>query len=242
MPNTAPLVLAVNGGSSSLKYGLFTLALEPRPVCQGSVGGGGTATVVDRILAGIAPDLETGVLAGIVHRVVHGGERFVRPQRVTTETLAGLRTLDPAGAESPARGDRADRDLRPRPARHAAGGVLRYRVPSRPSRGQSHAAGCRRRQAFAAMASTVCPTPTCSLSSNGLLARRPPRGRVVLAHLGNGASLAAVVNGRCLDTSMGLTPIRRPGHEQPQRRPRPRRCHLSGAHPRPARWTRSTIC
>ena len=32
------------------------------------------------------------------------------------------------------------------------------------------------------------------------------RGRVILAHLGNGASLAAVRDGRCIDTSMGFTP------------------------------------
>src|ERR1022692_250122 len=32
------------------------------------------------------------------------------------------------------------------------------------------------------------------------------RGRVVLAHLGSGASLAAVREGRCIDTSMGFTP------------------------------------
>ena len=32
------------------------------------------------------------------------------------------------------------------------------------------------------------------------------RGRVILAHLGNGASVAAVLDGRCIDTSMGLTP------------------------------------
>jgi acetate kinase len=32
------------------------------------------------------------------------------------------------------------------------------------------------------------------------------RGRVILAHLGSGASLAAVLNGSCIDTSMGFTP------------------------------------
>src|SRR5260370_26641197 len=32
------------------------------------------------------------------------------------------------------------------------------------------------------------------------------RGRVILAHLGSGASLAAVRDGRCIDTSMGFTP------------------------------------
>ena len=34
----------------------------------------------------------------------------------------------------------------------------------------------------------------------------PAKGRVILAHLGNGASLAAVLNGKSIDTSMGFTP------------------------------------
>ena len=39
-----------------------------------------------------------------------------------------------------------------------------------------------------------------------LAIRRRAKGRVILAHLGNGASLAAVRDGKSIDTSMGFTP------------------------------------
>ena len=41
------------------------------------------------------------------------------------------------------------------------------------------------------------------------------QGRVILAHLGNGASLTAVRGGKSMDTSMSFTPDRRPAHEHP---------------------------
>src|SRR5581483_4173478 len=90
-----PFVLAVNSGSSIIKYGLFTFDAQPTLVCHGSVGSVDAAAAVDRILAEIDNDLVTGTLAGITHRVVHGGERFDRAQPVTTQTLADLHTLVP---------------------------------------------------------------------------------------------------------------------------------------------------
>ena len=35
----------------------------------------------------------------------------------------------------------------------------------------------------------------------------PENSKVIVAHLGNGSSISAVVNGKCVDTSMGLTPL-----------------------------------
>ncbi len=56
------------------------------------------------------------------------------------------------------------------------------------------------------MASTVCRTRICMQELARLGDAAAARGRVILAHLGSGASLAAVRNGRCIDTSMGFTP------------------------------------
>ena len=53
---------------------------------------------------------------------------------------------------------------------------------------------------------TGCPTPTLMAELERLAGRAAARGRVVLAHLGNGASMAAVRDGRCIDTTMGFTP------------------------------------
>ena len=35
----------------------------------------------------------------------------------------------------------------------------------------------------------------------------PNNSKIIVAHIGNGASMSAVVNGKCVDTSMGLTPL-----------------------------------
>ena len=205
MTNINPFVLAVNGGSSSIKYALFTLDAEPRHVCQGSVGSVGAAAAVDRILDEIDTHLGTGVLAGIVHRVVHGGERFDRAQRVTTETLAGLRALVPLAPNhlpdeialiETCRRARPDmpqvvcfdtafhRDLPP---------VSRtLPVPETPGL---------RRYGFHGLSYAYLLGELERIAGPAAA-----RGRVVLAHLGNGASLAAVAGGRCVDTSMGLTP------------------------------------
>ena len=62
------------------------------------------------------------------------------------------------------------------------------------------------RWGYNATASTACLTPTSWKNWTAWPARRPPKGRVILAHLGNGASLAAVRDGKSVDTSMGFTP------------------------------------
>ncbi len=56
------------------------------------------------------------------------------------------------------------------------------------------------------------------------------QGRVILAHLGNGASLAAVRDGKSVDTSMSFTPDSRGADEHPFRRSRSRTGLVSGAH------------
>jgi Acetokinase family len=174
MTNINPLVLAVNSGSSSIKYALFTLDADPRNICQGSVGSASAAAAVNHILDEIGPHLVTGMLAGVVHRVVHGGERFDRPQGVTTETLHGLRVLIPLAPTT--------YPTRSRSSRPSAALDLRYRRSSASIRrsiaiSPRSAARCpsRRRRAFVATAFMGCPTPTSLASSNGSLAQRPPR-------------------------------------------------------------------
>lgn len=205
MPDATPFVLAVNSGSSSIKCALFTLDAEPRLLWQGSAGSAAAAAAVDDILDQIDNHLLTGVLVAVVHRVVHGGERFDRPQRVTTETLEGLRALIPL----------APNHL---PDEIAIIETFRRARPDIPNVACFDTAFHRHLPSI----SRTLPIPeTPGLRRYGFhglsyayLLRELERaggpaaahGRVVLAHLGNGASLAAVVGGRCVDTSMGLTP------------------------------------
>ena len=138
------------------------------------------------------------------HRLVHGGRHHVAPERVTDALLADLRALVPlaplhlpsgiAGVEAvttrfPALPQAVcfdttfHRDL-PEVARRLA-------LP----RALADPAGIQRFGFH-------------GLSYEYVMERLGPagRGRVVIAHLGNGASMAAVRDGRAVDTTMGLTP------------------------------------
>ena len=167
--------------------------------------GVGAAAAVERILDEIDTHLVTGVLAGIVHRVVHGGERFDRAQRVTTETLAGLRALVAlAPNHLPDEIALIETCVRARPdipqvvcfdtAFHRDLPLVSRTLPVPGDPGL-------RRYGFHGLSYAYLLGEL-----ERIAGRSAAHGRVVLAHLGNGASLAAVVGGRCVDTSMGLTP------------------------------------
>jgi acetate kinase len=221
-------VLAVNGGSSSIKFALFATGTSAQ-VVTGAVVGVGTPTatlvvddarssqrvvlegsrtalrtVVDRIMAAVEPHLHAGSLAGIVHRVVHGGERFDRSQLITPDLMESLRALIPLAPN------------------HLADEIALIDAFMAATPDSSHVAcfDTAFHRDLPAISRTL-PVPVASglrrygfhglsyaflLSALNDAAGDEARGRVVLAHLGNGASLAAVLDGRCVDTSMGLTP------------------------------------
>src|SRR5258708_5366380 len=86
-------ILAVNAGSSSIKFALFhagTLA----PVLSRTQPASSSADL-RAVVQGIMAAVERAPLAAIAHRVVHGGERFDRSQRITPDLLNGLRELIP---------------------------------------------------------------------------------------------------------------------------------------------------
>jgi acetate kinase len=228
--DTAPVLLTVNGGSSSIKCALFAGDEALGLVWSGTVSGIGTpaarldvtgqhgsqtipigadgaahATAVQPIIEALHPHLTRAPLAGIVHRVVHGGERFDRPQRVTASVIAGLRELIPlAPNHLPDEIVLIETFLRERPQtpqvvcfdtvfhRHLPLVSRTLPVPETPGL---------RRYGFHGLSYAYL------LGELERIAGAPAAaGRVVLAHLGSGASLAAVAGGRCVDTSMGLTP------------------------------------
>jgi acetate kinase len=199
------VILVLNAGSSSLKYALFAPATLTR----------GTSGIIERIAAGdhVArlPELFAAVgaapLTAIGHRVVHGGERFTAPVRVDDAVLAALRELTPLAPEHA-------------PQEIALIAALQTQRPGVPQVACFDTAF----HADLPPAARLLPIPRRyagrgvrrygfhGLSYSYLrdqLARLDPaaaRGRVVLAHLGNGCSLAALRAGRCVDTTMGFTP------------------------------------
>lgn len=228
-----PRILTINAGSSSIKFALFEAGGALQQLYEGAIEQiglpGATFNVRDAKLADsvskhvTAPDhvAATGFLmewietqsdnqplAGVGHRVVHGGPNFIEPQSATPEVLDELRRItsfDPlhlpqaiqlidafatrfpnllqiACFDTAFFHDlpRVARQL-PIPRRYEAQGVRRYGF-----HGLSYAflMGELERQAG-------------TVSANS---------RVILAHLGSGASLAAVYLGKPMDTSMGFTP------------------------------------
>jgi len=233
MKPASPRILTINGGSSSIKFALFESGDSLARILEGGieriglpdatlrVKGVNQADTLSRPV--MAPDHTAAVgalmdwieerrgreaLSAVGHRVVHGGPKYSQPQRITAEMVEELHRLSPFDPEHlpeeillteafhrrfPELPQVACFDtafhhdlprvarLLPIPRRYEAQGVRRYGF-----HGLSYA------------------------FLMGELARlagtEPAQGRVILAHLGNGASLAAVHHGKAVDTSMGFTP------------------------------------
>ncbi|HEV3214498.1 MAG TPA: acetate/propionate family kinase [Vicinamibacterales bacterium] len=202
-------VLAINGGSSSVKFALFTLAPEPLALRRGTIDEAPGATTVDQVLERVGDRLGTHPLAGVGHRIVHGGPNLFDPQLVTDDVLATLRQLVPFAPNhlpDEIQLIEAVRRLQPGVPQLVCFDTAFHRdlpdVARRLPIARAYDAQGVRRYGFHGLSYTFLlhelRRRTGSLQAGG---------KVVLMHLGNGSSLAAVRQGRCIDTSMGLTPI-----------------------------------
>jgi acetate kinase len=228
-----PRILTVNGGSSSIKFALFEVGEPLRRILEGQierigqpeamfvVKGLSQADSFSRLVTapnhteavGLLMDwieerIHSGELVAVGHRVVHGGPQYFEPQLITPEMVEELHQLQPFDPEHlpeeillteafhrrfPSLPQVACFDtafhhdlprvaqLLPIPRRYEAQGVRRYGF-----HGLSYAFLMEELERVAG--------------------RHEVQGRVILAHLGNGASLAAVRDGKPVDTSMSFTP------------------------------------
>jgi acetate kinase len=220
-------VLCLNGGSSSLKFGVFDAASEePREIARGEVERVGSPEADLKVRfseeipawgeRGPVPDLASAVAlvwktlarAGVTfeaagHRIVHGGPRLLQPVRIDAAIVASLRS---AVAFAPLH----------LPGEIAAIEAVWGHAPSMPQ------VACFDTGFHARMPAVASRIPLPShfsqagvrrygfhgLSYESILTSLGPgaAGRLIVAHLGNGASLAALRDGEPLDTTMGLTP------------------------------------
>jgi acetate kinase len=226
-------ILTINGGSSSIKFALFEAADSLRRILDGAIRGIGLdeaaldvedredgnsisrpveapdhSAAADLLMDWLEGRIGQGALSAVGHRVVHGGPRYSEPQRITDEMIAELHELSPFDPEhlpeeielteafhgrfpdlpQVACFDTAFHHdlplvarLLPIPRRYEREGVRRY--------------------GFHGLSYAYLMEELARLD-----AVEAVRGRVVLAHLGNGASLAAVHEGKPVDTSMAFTP------------------------------------
>lgn len=146
----------------------------------------------------------------IGHRVVHGGSRFTAPTVVDEEVLAEIERLVPvAPLHNPANltGIRTARSLRPDlPQVAVFDTAFHTTMPEHAARYaidvETADAHRIRRYGFHGTSHAYVSRETARL-----LGRAPEEVNVIVLHLGNGASASAVRGGRCVDTSMGLTPL-----------------------------------
>ncbi|SFD49458.1 acetate kinase [Streptomyces aidingensis] len=161
-------------------------------------------------LAADGMGLDSPRLAAIGHRVVHGGTRFTDPALIDDEVLAEIERLVPlAPLHNPANltGIRTALALRPAlpqvavfdTAFHATMPEHAWRYAVDTATADRHRI---RRYGFHGTSHAFVSRRTA-----GLLGRDIGEVNVIVLHLGNGASAAAVAGGRCVETSMGLTPL-----------------------------------
>jgi acetate kinase len=208
VPDRSSHLLALNCGSSSIRYALYDAAAPHDEALRGKFEDGPTLDACRDVLAIVETTVGLGGIAAIGHRVVDGGSRFRTTQRVRPEVMDELHRTSPlAPAHLPAQIAVIERcaDLLPAvPQFVCFDSAFHQHMPPEaryyPLPRQLRARGIERRGfhglSYAYLMHALA-------AEGGAVAAR---GRVILAHLGHGASLAAVRDGTGIDTTMGLTP------------------------------------
>jgi acetate kinase len=233
-PGGPPVVLVLNTGSSSVKYRVLDMADrtvlaggllegigEPRPrlthrpagrpVDERDVAAADHAEGLQAVTE--AFDRSGGMPAepvAIGHRVVHGGDRFDAPTVIDDEVVAAIRELVPlAPLHNPANltGIEVARERYPRVPHVAVFDTAFHRTM--PAHAQRYALPRALADRHGVHRYGFHGTSHAHVSRRAArhLERPIDELHLITLHLGNGASAAAVAGGRCIDTSMGLTPL-----------------------------------
>jgi acetate kinase len=232
----ADAIVVLNAGSSSIKFSLFLMSgkeleLDQRgqieglftaphfialdgagkPAAEKSWGEGvqlGHAGALEHLVTYLREGLTGDRLVGVGHRVVHGGPEYARPVRLDTDVLAGLEAFVPLAPLH-------------QPHNLAPIRLLLERAPelqqvacfdtsfhrSNPEIAQMfalpaelHAQGVRR-YGFHGLSYEYIASVLPNFDAKGA------RGRTVVLHLGNGASMCAIQAGKSVTSTMGFTAV-----------------------------------
>ena len=230
-------ILVLNAGSSSIKFQLFATGdgEEVERRIKGEVEGIGTkphltaeaqdgkslidktwgpkelgdaAAALDHVLAWLTQELRGEMLSAVGHRVVHGGTRFTAPILVDDAVIAGIEALVPLAPLH-------------QPNNLAPIRILRRRLPHLPQVACFDTAFHRGHPPVAdhfAIPEALYEEGVRRYGFHGIsyeyiasaLAKVAPAlaaGRVIVAHLGNGASMCALKAGRSIDSTMAFTAL-----------------------------------
>src|SRR5262245_6913184 len=235
MPETKTKILVCNAGSSSLKFSLFDaedevlladggidwLAKPARLVFRAAnrpeireelklqKHADAVARILDDLHAGSSAPLQSPEdLRAVGHRVVHGGDRYTSAVVITSDVkqaIDELTELAPLHNPASLEGINAVEQILPGVPQIAAfdtafhatlsEAARTYALPQKWTREWGI-----RRYGFHGLSHSYCSTEAAKkIGRRGL--------RLVIAHLGIGASVSAVCDGLCVDTSMGFTPL-----------------------------------
>ncbi|MCB0185599.1 MAG: acetate/propionate family kinase [Caldilineaceae bacterium] len=227
-------VLTINSGSSSLKFALYQIgAMETRlfageleriglddgrfavhndagqPVVDQPLALPNHEAALQQLLGWLASTHPNQPLAAVGHRLVHGGAAFVQPHLITTELLAKLSDIMPLAPDhlpQEIKAIEAIRQAHPTLPQVACFDTAFHRTM--PRQAQMFALPRKfwdadiRRYGFHGLSYEYIMQALADTAGESAA-----NGRLIIAHLGNGASMAAVHHGQSVDTTMGLTPL-----------------------------------
>ena len=233
MASTKPLILTLNGGSSSIKFALFEVSDVPQRVLGGTIERIGQphaaletkgldaadhaahavkapdhAAAVEVLMDEIQQRLGGDVIAAVGHRVVQGGPNYSAPQLITDALIEDVRRLfsfDPEHLPEEILLIEAVRRRFPDlPQVACFDTAFHHDLPrvaqllAIPRRYEKQGV---RRYGFHGLSYEFLMGELANQAG-----AQAAQGRIILAHLGSGASLAAVHRGKAVDSSMGFTP------------------------------------
>jgi acetate kinase len=215
-------IFTINAGSSSIKFGMFEANESLAQIFKGSIRGIGgkssTFQIDDEVQEIVIADHKAAIhllieriqvhgsqLIAIGHRIVHGGPKYSSSQvinREVIETLRGLTLFAPDHLPEELLLIEAFEKRFPTIAQWACFDTsFHHNLPTvaklLPIPRRYEAEGVRR-YGFHGL--------SCEFLMKVLESLGSAKGRIILAHLGSGASLTAVHNGKSIDTSMSFTP------------------------------------
>jgi acetate kinase len=207
------LIFALNCGSSSLKSAVVDTERR-RHVVDVRVQQLDTATLpatVGRVLQQLRErSRHLGPPDAIVHRVVHGGERFVQPTRVDDSVLAELEELShlaPLHNPPALAAVRRAREVYPQTTHVAVFDTAFHATLPTHAREYALPGDLRQRFGIRRYGFHGISHAYVVQAIADQLKVAAEKLRIVSCHLGNGASVTAIEHGRSVDTSMGMTPL-----------------------------------
>jgi acetate kinase len=226
-------ILVINGGSSTLKFALFRVGDGPVRELSGFIdrigspygtftwmeegtSRGDRRTVdapdhtacLDMLMACVDGQCAQDALRAIGHRVVHGGREYREPQRLTPVVMEELLRLSPYDPEHlPAEIELMKECARryPRLPQVACFDTAFHRDMPNVARllpiPRRYEKQGLQRYGFHGLSCSFLMKELARVGREG-----EANGRIILAHLGNGASMTAVKDGKSIETTMGFTP------------------------------------